>query len=331
MSEYNLFNRWKVKKSVFWIIIAGVSIITIISIATFSFFRNVGRTSSSSLFAPMIASNTDGGYYPEDKAYAEEPELAPWDDDEYTVSNSASSLPTERLIIREGNIQIKVEDTRETREDIEAIVNEMKSRDAFVVSSTENSRGEDLSPNIYMVIRVPVEDFDSVMKQLAGMAVEVIYSNTWGEDVTEEAVVLSSNIDSLEAARDRLLEIMKNADTTEDLLQAEQQLTYRETEIKSLKARLEYLEESARLSRISITLEPYILNEPIDTKWNPNETFREAKVRLVESLQNFADGLIFFATNTLPWLVFYVIVFGGIGLIVLRIMNKRGKKENKGE
>ena len=124
---------------------------------------------------------------------------------------------------------------------------------------------------------------------------------------------------------------MKNADTTEALLQAEAQLTYRETEIESHKARLQYLSQSAKLSRINITLEPYVLSEPITTKWNPNETFREAKIRLVESLQDFADGLIFFATNTLPWLVFYVIVFGGIGLIVLRIMNKRGKKEDKGE
>ena len=75
-------------------------------------------------------------------------------------------------------------------------------------------------------------------------------------------------------AFERLLEIMENAQTTEELLQAEYQLTQREAEIESIKGRMQYLSESARLSSISISLQPYILSQPVDSTWRPAESSR---------------------------------------------------------
>ena len=60
----------------------------------------------------------------------------------------------------------------------------------------------------------------------------------------------------------------------EDLLEAEKQLTEREAEIESIKGRMQYLEQSARLSSIWIELQPYILNQPVGDEWRPAETVR---------------------------------------------------------
>jgi hypothetical protein len=332
MSEINLFNRWKVKKTVFWGVIAGIPVLCILGFFALFFIAPGGASDMvyRSVGAPAVGYGggfDDGDYMVEyEEAAVDTAYLAPMPTAVYMDNASASAspdVPAVRLIKREGNIQVMVEDTRETRDDIENIVNSLMNKGAFVVSSTENSRGEDLSPNVSMVIRVPVEDFDSVMDQITGMAVEVTYANEWSEDVTEEFVDLSSRIESMEAARDRLKQIMEEAYTTEDLLQAEAQLTIRETEIESLKARLNYLSQSAKLSRISITLEPYVLYEPIDSKWNPSVTVRRAIERLIDSFENFVDFLIYFGIATLPWLVIFGLIIWGI---VAFVRNRRAKK-----
>jgi hypothetical protein len=160
------------------------------------------------------------------------------------------------------------------------------------------------------------------------MSVEVINSYENAQDVTEEYVDLEGRIEALEAARDRLMEIMSDADFTEDLLMAEEQLTMREAELEALYGRLNYLSESARLSRIYIDLQPYELYEPIDTSWKPAQTFRYAVEDLIDSMQGFADFMIVFGIVVLPWLVFFGLIIWGVVALVRH--RKSLKKQAEG-
>ncbi|MGF1505059.1 MAG: DUF4349 domain-containing protein [Anaerolineae bacterium] len=235
--------------------------------------------------------------------------------------DNVSQQTQERLIIRTGTIGIQVDNTRETREDIETIVTQYAAQGAFVVS-TEEFGGEDSQPFISMRIRVPAEQFDEVMDALADLAVEVTNRSESGQDVTEEFVDLQARVESLEAARDRLLDIIAEAETTEDLLRAEEQLTQREAEIESIKGRLQFLEQSAALSNISIEIMPYRFSQPIDTTWRPFETVRDAFETLINSLQNFADFLIRFAIAGLPWLILVGLVIYGLVRLVIWLVNR---------
>jgi hypothetical protein len=238
-------------------------------------------------------------------------------------SAGVAAAPIERLIIREGNITLEVEDTRATRDAIEALVASLADKGAFIISGNEYGGEDENIPYINIVIRVPVDEFDNVMDEIDGMALDVLERSEFGEDVTEQYVDLQARIESMEAARDRLLDIMRNADTTEDLLFAEQQLTQREVEIEALKGRLQYLGEAASLSRITVNLQPYILSQPRDDSWMPLETVRRAVDALIESLQDFADFLIVFGIAFLPWLAI-------IGLVVWAVVRwSRGRKAKK--
>ncbi len=223
------------------------------------------------------------------------------------VTNGSLVQTTERLIIREGSLSMAVEDTLASRQQIETLVSEYALQGAFVVSANEYGNGTSV-PSISMTIRVPSSQFADVMNRLAAMAVQVNSRNETAADVTEEYVDLQGRLEALQTGRDRLLDIMRNADTTEALLQAEAQLTIREAEIESIQGRLQYLRGAATLSRITIDLQPHFAAQPIDTSWKPLETLRMGLDDLLDSLRDFADWLLYFAVAGLPWLVAFFLL-----------------------
>jgi hypothetical protein len=229
----------------------------------------------------------------------------------YPVPQAAVQPGSEHLIVRNGYLTLVVSDTRKTRDAIQELVTGMAGEGAYVVSSSEGNSGDAAQPAIQMALRVPAGRFKSTMDALAAMALRVEARSEAAQDVTAEYVDLAAQLEQLQAARQRLLEIMKEAKNTDDLLRAESLLTQRETEIASIQGRMKYLQQTAQLSSIQVTLNPSVLSQPIQPAgWNPAETARLALGRLVGRFQAFTDWLINFSIATLPWLL-------GLGLLVL--------------
>jgi hypothetical protein len=332
MSEYTFFDRWTVKRKTFWWVFGGgLGAIIILAFLYYLFagfffggmsadyatddyygYETIANSAGMG-FNDAVAEEMEKGFDVMDESRSPEPQA-------FNGEITDTSYD-ERMIIREGNITLPVESTRSSRDAIEALVASFADQGAYIVSSNEYAYYEDSEPNINMTIRIPVDQFEFVMDELSDLAVGNVTLNTWSDDVSERYNDLENRLESLEAARLRLLDIMANADNTEDLLAAEQQLTYRESEIESIKGSMKFLSASSDLSRISIYLEPYILSQPIETKWAPLETIRYAFESLLHSLQSFADWLIVFVIATLPWLIL-------IGIVIWLIV-RRAKKKNK--
>lgn len=221
----------------------------------------------------------------------------------------------ERLIIRNGSLNLIVQDPPAAQQAIEQMIAEMANEGAFIVSSNTRGSTTEGLPYISLSLRVPATHFDEVMDRLAALAVEVRDRNESAQDVTAEYVDLEARLEALEAARDRLRQIMDDAKTTEDLLQAEQQLTQREAEIESIKGQMQYFSQSAQLSSITVELAPSILSQPVDNRWRPAETVRQAFDVLLSSLRGFADFAIFFSIALLPWLL----LAGAVIFVVVRL------------
>lgn len=245
-----------------------------------------------------------------------------------STSGDGSQQPIQRLIIRTGSISVTVDDTRDVLETIEEYIESMASEGAFVVSSNVYGGSTDVSPRISMSIRVPAEHFDETMQFLADLAVEgtTPTMSQSGQDVTEEYVDLAARLESLEAARDRLQEIMANAQTTEELLLAESQLTQREAEIESIKGRMQFLAQSAALSNITIDLQPYVLSQPVDTRWRPAETVREALEALLESLRDLGDFLIYTVIFCGPYLLVIIPLLYAVYRLIRNQWRKRSER-----
>jgi len=259
----------------------------------------------------------------------EVPAMEPAPDVAVSGDTGAAQQPVEHLIIRNGNITVDVEDTIAARKSIEDMVAGMVGDGAFVVSVNERGGSSASDPYIDMSIRVPASHFDDVMDQIAGMAAKgtTPTQSQSAEDVTNQYVDLDARLETLEAARQRLLEIVSEAQDAEDLLYAEQQLTQREAEIASIKGQMQYLSQSAALSSISISLQPYILSQPVDSRWRPAETVRRAWEDLLESLRDFGDFAITFVIAVLPWLVAAgLVIYGIVWFVVSRVRKAREKQ-----
>jgi hypothetical protein len=286
-------------------VVAAVLVTCIGAVVVVGLLRGASPSASSQ-------ANDSYGYAPpglvEREAIVEEAPAAPMEPGDAGSrgalgGDEAVGQTEERLIIRTGSITVRVEDTVAAEQEIEDLVARLAAEGAYVVSSEQRGGTDGQDPYITMSIRVPAARFGQAMDAIAELAVDVVSRVENTDDVTEEYVDLGARLEALQAARDRLLEIMSEANRTEDLLAAEAQLTQREADIEAIQGRMQYLSQSAALARIYVELQPYALSQPVGEGWRPAETVRDALEALLEGAQGLVDFAIFFVIAVLPWLL----------------------------
>lgn len=213
-----------------------------------------------------------------------------------TITAQDTAGNQERIIIRTADMGIVVVDTEDAMKTITQMVTQ---NGGWVVSSNVFQYTDDAKTGS-MSVRVPSEGFDSFLEAVSSLAVEVTRISTSGQDVTEEYVDLSARLDNLEATADRVRSFLDEAKTVEEALEVNSELSRLEGDIEALKGRLQYLEQSAAFSMVTIDLTPDILSQPLEVGgWQPQGVARSAVETLIATLQTLADVAI--------WLVIYVL------------------------
>lgn len=260
-------------------------------------------------------------YYAEPAMGMEEPS-APMpelmvSDASYTYEESAvvaNVVSAERLVIQNVDMSIVVPDPKASMSEIGALAVEMEG---FVVSS--NIYQSTYGPNSIEVpegsitIRVPSQRLDEALEKIKEGAVDITYENRSGQDVTNQYVDLKSRLSAKQDAEKKLLEIMDGAVNAEDVLAIYLQVQNVQTEIEVLKGQIQYYEESAALSAISIRLVAEETTKPIEIGgWKLQGTANEAVQDLISFTQGFTRFLIRFVVYTLPSLILIAIPLVGV-------------------
>jgi hypothetical protein len=215
-------------------------------------------------------------------------------------SNASEPVAVERLVIRNANLTLVVVDPAASAAEISELA---EAFDGFVVNSNvyQTTFAEGIfATQANITIRVPAERLDEALKQIKQDVVEVRSENISGQDVTQEYTDLEARLRNLEAAEEELREIMGSLTKAEDVLNVYQSLRQVREEIEVIKGRMQYFEQSARLSAITVDLLPDVVSQPLQIgRWKPEGTAKAALEALISAMQ--------FLANTAIWLVIFAV------------------------
>jgi hypothetical protein len=149
--------------------------------------------------------------------------------------------PEERVILKSADLSIKVDNPDSCAKKIADVAT--------------NYHGYSItSGNTYLQIRVPAEQLDSAISDIAKLGL-VTGKNISGKDVTDEYYDSKIRLENKEKARQRYLELLAKAENVEATLKVEKELERLNGEIESLKGAIARIEKEAQFSLISVSLE----------------------------------------------------------------------------
>jgi len=222
---------------------------------------------------------------------------------------AAEAETAPRLVIKNAELELVVQDPPAVMDAITAMAEDMGG---YVVSANLYQtalEGGNKVPRASITIRVPAEELNAALGQIKAHSDQLpLREDISSEDVTSQYTDLNSRLRNLEAAEAQLQKIMEDAYQTEDVLRVYNQLTSVRQEIEVIKGRMQYLEQSAALSSISVELIADAAVQPVTIGgWEPTGVAKDAIRALIRTYQNILEIFI--------WLVLYLIPVGAILLL----------------
>jgi hypothetical protein len=224
-----------------------------------------------------------------------------------------------REIIRNANMSVRVDDVTASVASVKAIAQQAEGR---VSNESINTTGDALYADI--TVRVPAEDLDAVIDEVSDLGT-VMSVNVFAEDVTAQGADLDARIAALQTSIDRLTQLLATAETTQDLIEIEGELTERQAELDSLTAQREALSELVALSTLSVYLEP----SSEAAQWSP-PGFLSGLESGWNALRTTIAGLITVAGFALPFLIAGAIVVIPIVVLVVWLNRRRHSSADRG-
>ncbi len=220
---------------------------------------------------------------------------------------TAQTQPQDRLIIRNGTINLMVESVENRLADIRAITAQAQG---LVFSSNTQFEGAELVATV--TIQVPAAAFDDVMGRLRKLAVKVVSENSTSQDVTAEYTDLTSQLKNLQVQEEQLRLLMGRATTVDETLTVQRELGQVRGDIEKTQGRMNYLSHHAELSSIVVTLAPRALVATPEG-WQPANTAERAWTASLTTLAQVAD--FFISVVVFSW---WLIPFVLLGAWLLR-------------
>ncbi len=169
-----------------------------------------------------------------------------------TGSGGFETAAVERLVIQNADLTIVVINP-ETKMD--AIGKMAESMGGFVVTKNvyqTRTPNNVKVPEGNITVRVPSEKLEQALEQIKEDAVEVQNESRSGQDVTREYVDLKSRLKTHEQAAEQLSEILNQKTESEEVIEVFNQLVYHREQIEVIKGQINYYEEAAALSAVSV-------------------------------------------------------------------------------
>lgn len=313
----------KKRKWMLQLLVAGVF--------TCSVMVGCGSSATSDYKAEAPAMEAAGAIIEESCETAAEWDSDVWDDNGGEYDTTAPEVQSNRKLITTMNLDV------ETTEFDELMLN-VEKKVAQAGGYIENSSqwngyyysDEDQSRNASLTIRVPADNLDSFVEMLDQNS-NITNKSKSVEDVTLSYVDLESHKNALKAEEQRILELLDQAETLEEILQIEEKLTDVRYRLDSMESQLRTYDNQINYSTLYLNISEVQRVTPAapESTWDAIKTgFSENMYRVGNGLRNFGIGFVV----SLPFIVVFVIalvIFVLIVFLFIKVANKVGEKVEK--
>lgn len=214
----------------------------------------------------------------------------------------------DRKIIKEGEISFETANINETKTLITKTVQELNG---YISKDNVNDYSDKLEHRL--VIRVPSDRFDLLLKTISESADKLDSKNVDVLDVTEEYIDIDARIKTKKELEDRYKELLKQARKVDEILTIEKEIGQLRTEIESVEGQMKYLKDRISFSTLTVTYYQ-----------KTNSAFRFSS-KLGQALKSGWDGFLWFLIGLTHLWTFILIALVTIYLFIRR---RRNKKKN---
>ncbi|MFC6872802.1 DUF4349 domain-containing protein [Halobellus marinus] len=227
----------------------------------------------------------------------------------------------QRAIIRTGTVAVEVADVESAQANLTTTV---ESYGGYVSDTRQDRRtiGNETWVRGEMVLRVPSEDFDALVEDAQALGeVQTVEVNS--RDVTDQLVDIEARLENLRAERDRLRELYDQANSTEDVLAVQRELSDVQGEIERLEARQQSLQDRVAYSTLTVRLEE---PRPTPGRVAPDRWY---DTPVISAFMQSVDGVVVVARALVVGVAFalpYILAFAVPVVLVAGALVRYGRR-----
>ena len=241
-----------------------------------------------------------------------------------TTVPEETATTADRKLIKTVNMDVETREYDKLLSAVENKVTELggyiESLDAYNGSTYYSYRS---TRNANLTIRIPkdrLEEFQNTVSELGN----VTSRSENVQDVTLTYVDLQSHRDALRTEQERLLQLLEQAESVEDIITIEQRLSDVRYQLESMESQLRSYDNRVDYSTVYLYIDEVEVYTPVEEE----AVWERISTGFVDSLKNIGEGLkeaaIWFVIH-IPYLVIWAIVIAVIVLILKKI-KKRTKR-----
>lgn len=212
---------------------------------------------------------------------------------EKTTSENKTSSSTQRIdtiskkIIKNGDMRIQVGDIKKSQDQINEII---KNNQAYI--QKEEFQNTDIDENLYITIRVPHKNFDSLVNSFSNGVGSVLSKNISSNDVTEEYTDVSIKLANKKIYLEKYRDMLKNAATIKDMLEIQEKIRELEDEIDVSEGRLRFIDDRVNYSTLNLNLYKEKIRSSATSKIGFGSRFGDSVTEGWNSFVGFVLGII---------------------------------------
>ncbi len=238
-----------------------------------------------------------------------------------TTENTSVS---QRKLIKTVDLSVETKDYDNLMTSLEGQIESLGGYIESLSVYNGNYYGGRNSRNADITARIPVDKLDGFVKQI-GQEANVVDRNESVEDVTLQYVDLDSHTRMLEEEQERLLELLENAASIEDIIAIESRLSEVRYQLESMKSQLRTFDNQVEYSTVHIYINEVMELTPV-VELSAGERIAQG---FVDSVKDVTEGIKEFGIQfiiNIPYIIVWAVIIAIIAFIVIKLVKLADKR-----